>query len=157
MDQIERSSTTSGFTLIEVMVALAILGFGLLTLAAMQLNAMTQGSAGRHTGDASSIARSYLEQIHRLDWATLTAARDNGPWTDTFWPNAPSTVNVTVDVPGGGATATEHTYNLTWNVTDINACLRDVEVRVSWSEDGRSTPKNLTLATRRYNWGSTGC
>jgi len=153
----EPTATRFGFTLIEVMVALAILGFGLLTLAAMQLNAMTQGSAGRHTGDASAIARSYLEQVHRLDWATLTTARDNGPWTNVFWPSAPSTVNVTVEMPGGGATATEHSYNLTWNVTDINACLRDVEVRVSWNEEGRSTPKTLTLATRRYNWGSSGC
>lgn len=156
-DANSRRTAAAGFSLIEVMVAMAILGFGLLTLAAMQLNALTQGSAGRHTGDASAAARSYLEQVHRLPWATLTAARDNGPWTNVFWPNTTDTVNVSVDVPGGGAAATEHTYTLAWNVTDINACLRNVEIRVSWNEEGRSAPKTLTLATRRYNWGSSGC
>ena len=153
----ERRRRSAGFSLIEVMVAMAILGFGMLTLAAMQLHALSQGSAGRHTGDASATARSYLEQAHRLPWATLTAARDNGPWTNVFWPAVTDTVNVVVDAPGGVSASTEHSYNVVWNVTDINACLRNVEIRVAWAEDGRSTPKTLTLATRRYNWGSAGC
>ena len=62
-----------GFTLVEVMITLAILGFGLLALGAMQLVAIKQGSAGRHTSDGAAIARSHLEQAARLPWATLTA------------------------------------------------------------------------------------
>jgi prepilin-type N-terminal cleavage/methylation domain-containing protein len=158
MPTLERHDPVSGFTLVEVLIALAILGVGILALSAMQVEALQQGSAGRHTADASATARSYLEQVHRLDWGTLTTARDNGPWTNVFWSGASDTVNVGVDVPGAGnVTSTEHAYDVRWTVTDVTTCLRDVQVRVSWNEEGRSTPKSLILATRRYAWGSTGC
>jgi prepilin-type N-terminal cleavage/methylation domain-containing protein len=154
----ERQNGTSGFTLVEVLIALAILGVGILALSVMQVEALQQGSAGRHTAEASATARSYLEQMQRLDWDTLTAARDNGPWTDVFWAGVSDTVNVSVDVPGAGnVTTTEHTYDVRWTVTDVTACLRDIQIRVSWNEEGRSTPKSLVLATRRYGWGDAGC
>jgi hypothetical protein len=38
-----------------------------------------------------------------------------------------------------------------------NPCLRNVEVRVSWAEENRSSPKTLDLITRRYNWGDSSC
>ena len=158
MQTLERHDRGSGFTLVEVMVALAILGVGILAISAMQVEALQQGSAGRHTADASATARSYLEQVQRLDWDTLTAARDNGPWTNVFWAGASDTVNVHVDMPGGGSVvATEKAYDVRWTVTDVTTCLRDVQIRVSWDEEGRSTPKSLILATRRYNWGNAGC
>jgi prepilin-type N-terminal cleavage/methylation domain-containing protein len=158
MRTLERHDHASGFTLVEVMVALAILGVGILALSAMQVEALQQGSAGRHTADASATARSYLEQVQRLDWATLTAARDNGPWTNVFWSGASDTVTVDVDLPGAGnVVSTEQSYDVRWTVTDVTTCLRDVQIRVSWDEEGRSTPKSLILATRRYNWGGSGC
>jgi len=158
MQLFKRHGRASGFSLVEVMIALAILGVGILAISAMQVEALQQGSAGRHTADASAAARSYLEQAHRLDWDTLTTARDNGPWTNVFWAGASDTVNIAVDMPGAGnATTSEHSYDVRWTVTDVTACLRDVQVRVSWDEEGRSSQKSLILATRRYNWGNTGC
>ena len=158
MRTLERHDRASGFTLVEVMIALAILGVGILALSAMQVEALQQGSAGRHTADASATARSYLEQVHRLDWATLTTARDNGAWTNVFWSGVTDTVSVDVDVPGAGnVTSTEQAYDVRWTVTDVTSCLRDVQIRVSWDEEGRSAPKSLILATRRYNWGDGGC
>jgi prepilin-type N-terminal cleavage/methylation domain-containing protein len=158
MRTLERHDRASGFTLVEVMIALAVLGVGILALSAMQVEALQQGSAGRHTADASATARSYLEQVHRLDWATLTAARDNGAWTNVFWSGVTDTVNVDVDMPGAGnLTSTEQAYDVRWTVTDVTTCLRDVQIRVSWDEEGRSAPKSLILATRRYNWGDAGC
>jgi prepilin-type N-terminal cleavage/methylation domain-containing protein len=158
MRTLERHDHASGFTLVEVMIALAILGVGILALSAIQVEALQQGSAGRHTADASATARSYLEQVNRLGWDTLTTARDNGPWTNVFWAGASDTVNVTVDMPGAGNnTSTEHAYDVRWTVTDVTTCLRDVQIRVSWDEEGRSSQKSLILATRRYNWGNAGC
>ena len=88
-----RRSQGSGFSLLEVVIAMGILSFGLLTLALMQLYALTQGSAGRHTGDASAVARSYLEQVHRLPWTVLDTAEGNG-WRNPDW-----TVPPTVPLP----------------------------------------------------------
>jgi Tfp pilus assembly protein PilV len=143
-----RERSAAGFSLLEVVMAMGILAFGLLTLALMQLYAITQGSAGRHTGDASAVARSYLEQVHRLPWTVLTTAEGNG-WRNPDW-TVPATVANTVTDATGGAN-TEESYSVEWFVADVggNACLRDVQVRVSWNEQNMSTPKQLVLATRR--------
>jgi len=152
-----RHTSSAGFSLIEVMIAMMILTFGLLTLAIMQLHALTQGAAGRHTGDASAVARTYLEQVHRLPWTALSAAAGSG-WQNPGWTGAVSTVTTDVVSPSGGVT-TEETYGVQWRVSNVggNACLRDVEVQVSWQEEQMSGPKTVVLATRRYDWGGASC
>jgi prepilin-type N-terminal cleavage/methylation domain-containing protein len=146
-----------GFTLVEVMITLVILGFGLLALAAMQLAAIKQGSAGRHTGDGSAIARSYLEQAARLPWTSLTAVAGGG-WVAPGWAGTPS-ANVSMSLPTGGA-STEHAYTVLWRVTNVGGapvCLRDIEVSVTWQEDGFAAPKAYQVGTRRYNQGDASC
>ena len=145
-----------GFTLIEIMMALGVLGFGLLGLAVMQLHALAQSSAGRHTGDASAVARTHLEQVHRLPWSVLDSAV--GSWLPPAWIGSSSSVETQVAMPGGGS-AVEETYSVDWRVTEVGAvgCLREVEVRVRWNEPNLSSAKVSTLATRRYNWGAAGC
>ena len=158
MSAARRSTAARGFTLVEVMITLVILAFGLLGLAGMQLHAMRQDSAGRHTGDGAAIARSYLEQAARLPWATLTAEAGAG-WVAPGWVGAP-TAQVDVDRPGGAPDATEHTYTVQWRVTDVGAapiCLRDVEVRVTWDEEGFPAGKTHEVGTRRYNQGDSDC
>lgn len=150
----------SGFTLLEVMIALVVMGFGLLTLATMQIHALKQGSQGRHTGDASAVARSYLEQAQRVTWADLDAAVAAAGETNVFWANQGNQILTGVDRPDGGAQAVEETYNVTWIVSDIAGsagCLRDIEVFVRWQEIDMPVPKMMRLATRRYNWGAPGC
>jgi len=150
-------ATRSGFSLLEVVIAMGILAFGLLTLALMQVHALTQGAAGRHTGDAASVARTYVEQVQRIPWTVLTTASGGG-WQNPSWAAAPATWNTTVAQPAGG-TANEHAYDVQWRVTPVagTTCLLDVEVRVSWDEQKRNTPKQAVLATRRYNWGGASC
>jgi len=149
---------TQGFTLIEVMITLLILAFGLMTLAFVQLQAMRQGSQGRHTGDGMAIARSYLEQAARVPWAELEAARIAGGWQDPDWDGVPDR-DVSVDRPGGLAAATEHSYTVEWSVSAISgtSCVRDVQVRVQWSEEAMSSGKTHVLGTRRFNAGDTSC
>lgn len=145
-----------GFTLIEVMVAMGIVGFGLLTLAAMQLHALKQSTSGRHSGDASAVARTHLEQAHRLPWGDLDEAIDT--WVAPTWSGSASVAITLVDIPGG-QTAIEQVYDVDWRVSDVgtSGCLRDIEVRVRWTEPSRPDPKQRVVATRRYNWGSGGC
>ncbi|HEX5065668.1 MAG TPA: prepilin-type N-terminal cleavage/methylation domain-containing protein [Myxococcota bacterium] len=151
-------SGAQGFTLVEVMVTLVILSFGLLTLALVQLQAMRQGSQGRHTGDGMAIARSYLEQASRVPWSELEAAKTAGGWQDPGWDGIPS-ASVLVNRPGGESDTTEHSYTVQWSVDAVSgtSCLLDVQVSVQWDEDGRSTPKTHVLGTRRFNAGASGC
>ena len=148
----------AGFSLLEVIVAIAILAFGLLSLAVMQLEALSQGAAGKHSVDAASVGRTYLEQAHRVPWTVLDTAQGVGTWTNPNWTGAVPSVNVSVTAPGVGALV-EHAYGIQWRVTDVgtSACLRDVEVRVSWTEENLPAAKNLDFATRRYNYGDPSC
>jgi prepilin-type N-terminal cleavage/methylation domain-containing protein len=152
--------TQRGFTLLEVMLALSILAFGMLALAIMQLYAMRQGSMGRHSGDGAAIARSYLEQAARLNWTTaLTPAATAGGWLTPGWAGMPS-ASVVVQRPGGATSTTEKAYTVDWRVTNVGTgtiCLRDIEVRVTWSEEESSVNKVVTLGTRRYNQGDDNC
>ena len=88
-----------GFTLLEIMIALAILGFGLLAMAAMQITAMSGGRAGRHTTQAAVMARDQMETFQRVAWSSAQLAATAG-WS------APITVDNT---PDGGAGA-EQSY-----------------------------------------------
>jgi prepilin-type N-terminal cleavage/methylation domain-containing protein len=153
-----RRPQRGGFTLIEVMIALGILGFGLLALAVMQIEAMGQGSKGRHSADAAAVARSHAEQVMRLPWTALSAVAGAG-FSAPGWAGATASVDATVDQPGGAGAAVEHTYAVAWRVTEVagNACLRDVEVRVSWAEEDFAAARTLDVATRRYNWGDPSC
>ncbi|MCH2171181.1 hypothetical protein MK489_10390 [Myxococcota bacterium] len=152
-------SRNAGFSLPEVFIAMGILAFGLLALAAMQLKALSDGASGKHTSDAAAVARTILEQVHRLPWSTLDAASAAGAWTAPAWTGAGSPVDRVVAVPSGGGAVVEKSYDVAWKVDDIAAsnCLRDVEVRVSWSEVDFPAPKSLSLATRRYNYGDPSC
>ncbi len=68
MKQLHRlAGNESGFTLIEVLIALTIFAIGLLALAGMQVTGI-QGNAKAHEVTAkSALAMGVLEQIHALE------------------------------------------------------------------------------------------
>jgi type IV pilus assembly protein PilV len=57
----EPRGQNGGFTLIEVMVAIAILSFGILAVAMMQTNAMRANYRGYHLTEATTLAQDRLE------------------------------------------------------------------------------------------------
>jgi type IV pilus assembly protein PilV len=129
-----------GFTLLEIMITLAILGFGLLAMAAMQITAMSGGRAGRHTTQAGVVARDQMETFQRVAWGSAQLAATAG-WT------APVTVNNT---PDGGAGA-EQSYAVSWRVTNVDpSWIKNVDVRVTWSEPNFAG-RTLTISSTRYN------
>lgn len=135
---------------------MAVLAFGLLGLAVLQLHAFQQSAAGRHTTDSSAVAQSFLEQAHRLPWSALDTAVD--VWTPPAWLGATASVMTQVATPDGEVVS-EKTYDVDWRVAEVGiaGCLREVEVRVRWPEAKSSFPKETLVATRRYNWGAPGC
>ena len=74
----KRSGPRGGFTLIEVMIAISILSFGLLGLAAMQLYAMQGRSSGRHSTFAATLAQTHMDELQRRNWNTV--ADTGGAW-----------------------------------------------------------------------------
>ena len=134
----------SGISIIETTIALAILAVGLLAMLAVQVSALQQGSWGRHTSEASQIARDQMELIRRLPWADPVAQ-------PTAW-TAPIAVSRAVQSPGGAGVAQQQ-FNLQWRITTagFDPNLRLVDVRVQWVENDNNPAGNQ----RRYAMSST--
>ncbi len=136
-----RARRAAGFTLIEIMIAMAILGFGLLALGAMQLQALRFGSSGKHVSHAAVIARVKMEEFQRLPWADVAATAWTAPVTEY------------AEVQDEGGTVNEQAYGLSWRVADLIANrTRAVDVQVTWDEPGRPG-RTYTLSSVRNNGG----
>jgi len=131
---------TSGFTLIEVMIVVSILAFGLLALSAMQIKAMHGSGRGRHMTSAAAIAENKMEQLQQDPWATI--ADTSGFVTDPVEQN---------DVQLAGGTMNERAYGVSYQITDLEATFtRAIDVQVSWTEEGGEA-RSVTLSSIRYN------
>jgi len=133
-------------TLVEVMIALAILGVGLLAMLAMQVSAMRSGKYGRHTTEAAQLGRDQMEFIHRLDWGDPLMA-------PTAW-TAPVATPVVVQSASGPQQ--EMIYNVSYRVTNdgIDPNLRLVDVRVTWTEmnaPAGAPPRRFAMSTIRHD------
>jgi prepilin-type N-terminal cleavage/methylation domain-containing protein len=129
-----------GFTLIEVMITIGILTFGLLALATMQIHAMHGSDRGRHATHAAAIAENKMEQLQQDAWADIGA-------TGGFVADPVEESKVKLD----GATAVERTYNVSYQIADLQPTYtRAIDVQVSWTEGGGEI-RSVTLSSIRYN------
>jgi prepilin-type N-terminal cleavage/methylation domain-containing protein len=134
-----RNRGSQGFTLIEVMIALGIFAFGMVTLSAMQLHAMHGRSSGRHMTQAATIAKTQMERFQQEAWASVAPT---GGWAP------PVTVNNTVQ---SSPDRVEQAYTVDWRITDLVAgWTRTIDVRVQWNEPKRSG-RSLVLSSVRFN------
>lgn len=123
-------------SLVEVMVALVILAFGLLGVAALQVRAITEGSSGNHLSTASAIARNRVEELGRLAWDATQLNATGGAWSGT------TTINTADEV-----------YTRAERVTDNAASaaattVKSIEVRVGWSDRKRQN-RSVVLSSAR--------
>ena len=136
-----RSRTTAGFTILEVMIVIGILSFGLLSLAAMQIQAMKGSDRGRHATNAAAIAENKMEQLQQDDWTSIAVT--GGFVTDGVEQNA-----IKLD---GGTNINERVYNVFYQITDVQATFtRAIDVQVSWTENSGEA-RSITLSSVRYN------
>ena len=132
--------TASGFTLIEVMITIGILTFGLVALAAMQIQAIHGSDRGRHATHAAAIAESKMEQLQQDAWASIGV-------TGGFVADPVEQSTVKLD----GATVVERNYNVSYQITDLQPTFtRAIDVQVSWAEESGEI-RSVTLSSVRYN------
>ncbi len=131
----------AGFSLIEVMIAMTILAFGLLGMALMQIHALQQGTRGRHTTSAAQIARDQYEQILRMPYSGGDLSVSNA-WQNPSWINIagyqPGEIPVQVET-AAGQQITEHVFRVWYRVLGDaggNPDLRNIDLELTRSEDG---------------------
>ena len=137
------SRAAGGFTLIEVMIVIVILTFGLLSLAAMQIQAMKGSDRGRHATNAAAIAENKMELLQQDAWASIGV-------TGGFIPDPVDPIETNI-VQLDDGTSVERSYSVSYQVTDLQATFtRAIDVQVSWTERNGEA-RSITLSSIRYN------
>ena len=159
MDQLKRRATARrrrarGFTLLEVMITMSVMAIGLLAMLMLQIQALRDGSKGRHRTGAAMIARDQLELIQNmafsnsdldvmdpLNWATP-------PWLGNGGDPTLDPGEIPVQVRQDSGTVREIIYTV-WYLVDADASgnnnLRELDVEVVWTEE--NTANNFPTRT----------
>ena len=131
-----------GVSLVEMMIAMVILSFGLLGVAALQVRAITESSGGQHLSIASSFASNRIEELSSFAWDN--AALNASPGNVFGGTQVLTTLN---------GIALDETYTLmeriTWDqplAADVQ--LKEIEVRVTWSDEKRQNRQVLLTSAR---------
>ncbi len=144
------SRRQAGLTIIELMVAMVVLTFGMLAMLAMQIHAMRGGTVGRHYTRAARIARDQVEVFHRFPY-------DDPQFADTGgWVIGANVVTDNITLNAAGQNFTDEVYTVDWRLTTNPARpdLRNIDVRVTWREhndDAGAPPRRFAISSSRYD------
>ena len=115
-----------GFTIIEILIAMAILAVGMVGILAMQKGAMGASGYSRRATEAAVLGEDELELLRTVPIATVASGSDY--------------------VDASGTAGTGAPYHRVWTVTTVGT-LKKIVLVVSWSEnDGTHA---LTFRTLR--------
>ncbi len=167
-----------GFTLIEVMISMAVMAIGMLAMSMMQTKTISGNSNAFARAVANNIAGTFIEELARIQFsdANLTAGGGNldagKPASLAVDPN-PAAADHSLSTAGfpslvnlftiNGDTVTDQTgnrYEIFWNVqnvtetigTDTYTSSCTIRLFVYWnSKDGSGARKELIMTTVKYN------
>jgi type IV pilus assembly protein PilV len=122
--EIRRSQNNEGFTLIEVLIAISIFAFGLLSVAAMQISAIQVNSTAGQITTRSTWAQDKLEELMAL------------PYTDPLLVDNNSAVGVMTNHTD---TSPPTGYTITWSVDNNNPVSSTKLITVTVTGKGKST------------------
>lgn len=120
-----KKSHQSGFTLIEVMIALVIFAVGFLAMNSLQLTSINKNAASSSITGSTSWASAQIEDI--LSWDYLDARLVQGAAITPL-------------------TSQDGVYTITWSVTD-NTVINNtklVTITVNWNQMGTGQTTTIT-------------
>ena len=117
-----------GFSLIELLIAMAILALAMLAAASMQFNSVRNNTNGNIITQANMLGKAKMEELKNTrDLTTLGPGTENGL-------NAEGQ-------PGG-------IYDLSWTVDNLGDTARRITVTVQWNRGSQTREISITTNTR---------
>lgn len=127
-----RTSTESGFTLLEALIALLVTSFGMLAIAAFQGTLSGSSDVAKQRAEAVRLAQLKIEELRAFEQVPSSVTKFN--YTDNVVSGG-DTIG-----PNNGGYVTNTTYSRVWTV---NGAATDpqkwVRVQVSWQDRGGAT------------------
>ena len=131
-----------GFSLAEILLAVAILAFVLVGLLALFINCLVLNESNRNLTVATTHAQYIMEEIRNMDFTQLESKINNGDWdlNATQIQSAPYNLNAL----NNESINTEYVIQ-----SDVN--LLGISVIVTWNDRGQR-PRNVELDTLIANY-----
>ena len=143
----------SGFTLIEIMVAMLLLLIVMAGLVPLFLQGLSQASGTRYKSVATNVARERMEQIRELDYREI---QDGAQLAARF---APTWATVVGDTYQDATTLSGATLTVRFAVEDSNSegeWLKKVTVEAGWIAPPRVSPAVVTTLIHQQHLGPRG-
>lgn len=123
----------AGFTLVEVLVALFLMGLVLMAAAPLFVHAVRENAAGADLGSVGALGVQRMELLRAADFHDLS---EGGSLSD--------------DVSGFSDTA-DPAFTTRWQIVDNGspATLKTISVRVLATRSVRGQPKEITVSSLR--------
>ncbi|MEN9786484.1 MAG: hypothetical protein RLZZ299_1748 [Pseudomonadota bacterium] len=150
----------SGFTMVEVMVASALVGFSLIVMFGFHNEAVRSNTNARRMTDCAYLAQTQMERLLALEWrrgASITELTDRGGGDTTAGLGAPLELPTT-RVPVNSSYSTTDSflqpasYTVTWDVTSMdsdNTWVR-LRVRCTYGDSAFRDRYATTISSFRY-------
>ncbi len=149
-----------GFTLVEVLIATALLGFSLVVMFGFHAQAARSNAQARKITACTYLAQSQLEVLHSLHWTSTTRPTELSaplgdtttsadPWVDLAHPTVVTEVNA---ANSSATTLGEPIYRVSWSVEEMDTeptWLR-LRIRCTFYDQRFATYRGTTVSAYRY-------
>lgn len=120
---LKKFKKSTGFTLLEVLISLAILSLSLLALAGLMVITTKNNSFGNHLTEAVTFAQDKLEELRAINWSNIVSGSDKKKG------------------------ANQIDFNRRWNVS-TNGSIKTIEITVDWNDKTNHSIRLLSVVTQ---------
>ena len=154
----------SGLTLIEVLIATALLGFSLVVMFGFHGQAVRSNMHARRVTDCTYLAQNEMERLIALPWTSASRPSDlqdtlgvdptssTDAWAFLEHPSGGSAPTPVTAIEGTDTTYGPATYYITWDIQDMDADATWMRLRVRCTYEDKSFNvwRGTTVASYRY-------